>query len=191
MSTNPSEKRVVPTVDYSVRPFAASADLNEYVAGSKPKIAEESDLLFTGLWNHAAYKIKHLELTTDGANTLTSLTAVIEVFFIEDQTKKSGYSPQDQGLEQKMRDLGTVHYWGTLVPGTGTDSNAKWDVRTSASCNYSEKSFKHLPDLLQKIGPGAFITAVTQSLFGTQIGLKMLKLDSYHIPGSDIGLKKN
>jgi hypothetical protein len=115
-------------------------------------------------WEHCGFQRVLFLFEADAQKHVTSLNAVIDVFHTGD------------GGPFKV---GRVSYWGKL--STAHDK-PEWVVSMAHSCPYNERNAHELPPLVRKTGPGAFITAVIQTIFGTKYGQKLLGLENYTFP---------
>ena len=123
---------------------------------------------------HSAFKRTTFYCSADESNRLLSLIATVEVYFVQDPAKMS-----------KALLIGTISYSGRLLFIATAKGEPTWSPALTANCLYNESNSKKLPDLLKQFGPGAFITAVAQTLFGTLEGKRLLGLEKYTIPGLD------
>ena len=123
------------------------------------------------LFEHCGFKRILFCVEADDQKRLLGLNAVIDIYYIEDST--AGEDPVK---------IGRVSYWGKLVPGPFAKSDPKWSASITASCLYNEQNADELPELVQEVGPGAFMTMVTQTMFGTSYGHQILGLDGYVFP---------
>jgi len=123
---------------------------------------------------HAFFKRTSCYCSADESNRLLSLITTVEVYFV-----------QDPGKMRNPLLIGTISYSGRLLFINTRNGEPTWSPALTATCLYNESNSKKLPDLLKEFGPGAFITAAAQTLFGTLQGKRLLGLEDYTIPGLD------
>jgi hypothetical protein len=121
---------------------------------------------------HAGFKRILFHFDADGAKRLLSLSATVEIYHVDDPDT----------MEDPFK-IGSVSYSGRLVTGGSAHGDPVWSAVLTSSCPYNESNAKKLPDLVREFGPGAFITAVAQMLFGTVQGKRLMGLEEYEIPG--------
>ena len=150
-------QRLDVTVDPSFRRAASSARVTDPIRQ---------------MLSHATFKRTSFYCSADESNRLLSLIATVEVYFVPDPPRMSNALL-----------VGTVSYSGRLLFIDTPKGKPAWSPNLSATCLFNESNSKKLPALLKEFGPGAFITAVAQTLFGTLQGQRLLGLESYTIPG--------
>lgn len=127
--------------------------------------------------NYCSYKKLLLDVVTDDSDTIVQLNALIDIYF-------------DTPSGQNAVKLGTVRVFGNLVPATSQYEKPKWNATYTVSSYFKEKDAGKLPPLVCNYGPGAIITCLTQTLFGTKAGKTLLGLQDYNMPDTDAGETK-
>jgi hypothetical protein len=173
-----NNRRIV--TDRNIHTFKLSE--NRQVPGTKPVLDDEGEIYKIHIPGsqfefHGGFKKKLLEIQADDSNTIVQFYAVIDVFYVP---------PSYLVFEKDPVKLGTVNYSGNLVQG-GVSDKSKWNTQMIVSCPFNETNSAGLPFNVKKVGPGAFLTAIIQSLFGTMSGIKLLGLEGYKIPDAEPG----
>ncbi|MBI4905349.1 MAG: hypothetical protein HY820_17070 [Acidobacteria bacterium] len=123
------------------------------------------------IWKHCGFQRVLFTFEADESKTITSINAVLDIYYVSDST-----------IATAPVKIGRVSYMGKLVPGAGPTVDPKWTVSTSYSLNFTRNTAAQMPKLVLEIGPGAFITFVIQTLFGTSYGRELCDLQNYTVP---------
>jgi hypothetical protein len=126
---------------------------------------------------HAGFREVLMEVEADENNNIIYFHLIIEIF----------YMPPNYLIgANKPFKLGSADLSGELVTEEGSDE-PKWRTQIMATCPFTEKDAHKLPPVLieKRIGPGALITGVVQTLLGTLEGIKILGLEEYNIIEAD------
>ena len=162
------------TVDVEVRSFGTRTGGG--VATIEP-FGDVSNLPFVlpaqsaELWKHCGCRRVLFMWEADESKTLTSINAVIDVYYVSDQATAAGAVK-----------IGRVSYMGKLVPGSSNNSDPSWTVSYASSLNFTRDNAAQMPELVREVGPGVFVTFVIQTIFGTSYGQQLCGLEDYHIP---------
>jgi hypothetical protein len=128
---------------------------------------------FVDIWKHAGFQKILFTFEADESKLVHSLSAVIDVYYVDEPSTGKG-----------ALKIGRVSYYGELVPGLFATSDPTWRVSLGHSLNYNPSNAWQLPKMVQEIGPGAFLMAVIQTIFGTSYGQQLCGLQDYHFPES-------
>ena len=126
---------------------------------------------------HAGFKKVHMEIGADENKYIIYFHMIIEVF----------YMPPSYliGANEPFK-IGSAEISGELVSEEGSDE-PKWRTQIIPNCLYTEQDAHKLPPAMleKRIGPGALITGVIQTLLGTHEGIRILGLEEYNIIETD------
>ena len=167
------------STDSTIRSLAEGLDSCDLLALCDQKRRGDVTSATSGdLFPHCGFKKTLLEVVADAGHVIVEMRAIVDIYFI--------------GLERPVSEkdavkLGTVLYHGELVPGEMAGSEPKWNVRIQAISLFNKNNSASLPEICKTVGPGAFMSAVIQSLFGTKLGFKLLNLGDYTIPDVKAG----
>lgn len=175
-----TDRRII--TDRNIHTFKLNCGKQDLIPGSKPDLVDDGEIYKIHIPGsksefHGGFQKKLLEIQTDKNNSIVQFYAVIDIFYVP---------PSYLVFEKDPVKLGTVNYSGNLVDGAQSNES-KWNTQIIVSCPFNEKNSAGLPVAVLKVGPGAFITAIVQSLFGTITGIKLLGLEGYNIPDAEPG----
>jgi hypothetical protein len=123
------------------------------------------------LWSHCGFQRILFMFDADSSKQIVGINAIIDVYYVGD--------PDTGGGAVK---IGRVSYSGKLVQGASAYSKPEWKVSMASTCLYNQSNSADLPELVRQVGPGAFMTAVIQTLLGTEFGMDLMGLKGYSIP---------
>ncbi len=122
---------------------------------------------------NAGFKKKLMEIDVDETDTIVRFHAIIDIFYMPPSYLTDAKPPFK---------LGSAEVSGEVLADEG-GGDRLWETSVKGTCLYTKRDIEKLPKALleARIGPGAFITMVTQTLFGTKEGLKILGLERYNV----------
>jgi hypothetical protein len=123
------------------------------------------------IFSHCGFQRILFTFEADAAKQLVGLTAILDIYYVGDPDNGAGAVK-----------IGRVSYNGKLVRGSSAYGKPEWKVSMASSCLYDRSNAGDLPALVQEVGPGAFMTGVTQTLLGTAYGQELLGLKGYTVP---------
>lgn len=167
--------------DHRVRAFAITGSPRGFMPGSRPAIRPVEDnsaaqrITFSNhLYNiRGGFKVIKFEYATGPGGYINKLAAVIEIFHMP---------PSFLLVDVTATKLGTVSLIAVLKSPGSRFSDPEWTISLVSTCLYNQGNADQLPAEVRDIGPGAYMTGVTQALLGTKQGLKMLGLSEDQIP---------
>lgn len=165
--------------DNSVHTFKISSDRHSFKTDIRTTLVDDGEVKKIHFTNsvfeiNGGFKKIILEVETDQSQIIRQFYIIVDIYYV----------PPDYLIgEEDLVKLGRVNYSGNLVQDA-FHTKPRWKGHMIVSCPFTKDNSDELPDKVQDVGPGAFITAVIQTLFGTLEGMKMLGLEGYKIPDS-------
>lgn len=164
--------------DNFVHTFKISNDRHFFTLDSKNTLIDDGEVSKVHFGDNlfelnGGFKKILVDVETDEAKTITKFFAIVDIYYVP---------PNNFVREIDLMKLGRVNYSGNLVRENSLKSS--WKGNMIVTTAFKKEKPDNLPAKILEIGPGAFITAVVQALFGTLEGLKMLGLEGLKPPDS-------
>lgn len=162
--------------DNFVHTFKISNDRRFYTSDSKNTLIDDGEVTKVHFADssfelNGGFKKLLVDVGTDENKTITQFYAIIDIYYVP---------PNYLLVENDIVKLGRVNYSGNLVQGG--NKKPSWNGSMLVTPAFKKEDSDKLPAKIREIGPGAFISAVIQALFGTLEGLKMLGLEGLQAP---------
>ena len=163
--------------DNTVHTFKISSDRHTFKKDFEANFVDDGELKKIHFANslydiNGGFKKILMEVDSDLNHLIRQLYIILDIFYVP---------PSYLIEENDLIKLGRVNYSGNLIQ-VSAQSKPKWNGHILVSSIYNEKNSGDLPFKVLQVGPGAFMTAVIQTLFGTLDGMKMLGLEGFEIP---------
>ena len=167
--------------DQTVYTFKSSGNPHDFILGAKPNLVGDGEIYKFHIPDtesdvFGGFRKVMLEVETDESNMIVQFDALLDIFYVPPSFLVA--------KEKTPTKLGQVSFSGNLVKGS---RKPKWNSKIIVDCPFNEANSSGLPAAVRSIGPGAFLTCVVQSLFGTKNGIKMLGLEGFQLPDADAG----
>lgn len=164
--------------DNFVHTFKISNDRHFLTLDSKNTLVDDGEVtkihFADGFYElSGGFKKILVDVETDEKKTITKFYAIIDIYYVP---------PNNLIQENDLMKLGRVNYSGNLVQENSIKPS--WKGNMIVNPTFKKGNSDNLPSKILEIGPGAFLTAVVQTLFGTLEGLKMLGLEGLKAPDS-------